>query len=137
MTVLEQDYKQPMDFMDKCMVVAASLCRLHKILNFSDRKKLAQAIFKRIFVQDKKIVGVECNPPFDFLLKDGLNKVFEVCPITCSLEDVFEQMVDQMFTAQNLQSAEFIEKIFSCNKYLLSHHLSERESVAGNSPVNN
>jgi len=61
---LEVDYKDPLDFLDKCILVASMLSYLHQRFNFEQRKNLLRAVFEKIYVQNKKIVDVKLNPPF-------------------------------------------------------------------------
>ncbi|MGQ9597328.1 MAG: hypothetical protein ACUVQY_09965 [Thermoproteota archaeon] len=70
LAVLEKDYSSNFDFIDKCMILASTLSRLHKKFSFRQKKKLAKAIFKKIWVKNREIRKIELNPPFDFLLKD-------------------------------------------------------------------
>lgn len=58
-----KDYCSNFDFIDKCMILASILSRLHKKFSFRQRKKLAKAIFKRIWVKNKEIRKIELNPP--------------------------------------------------------------------------
>lgn len=63
LAVLEKDYSTNFDFIDKCMVLASTISRLHKVFSFRQRKNLAKAIFMRIWVKDIAIKKVELNPP--------------------------------------------------------------------------
>jgi hypothetical protein len=74
LAILEKDYSSNFDFIDKCMILASTLSRLHKKFSFRQRKKLAKAIFKRIWVKNREIKRIELNPPFDFLLKNQTRK---------------------------------------------------------------
>jgi hypothetical protein len=91
---LEVDYDDPLDFLDKCIVVASMLSFLHKRFNYEQRKNLLRAIFEKIYVQDKAIVDVKLNPPFSFLLRSDIEKVFKDHPSGGTKEDIFEQMVE-------------------------------------------
>ena len=101
LAVLEKDYSSNFDFIDKCMILASTLSRLHRIFSFHQRKKLARALFKRIWVKDKEIKKIELNPPFDFLLRYQTRKihkvfpnlVFEHCPLRTTKKDKFEQLI--------------------------------------------
>jgi len=89
---LEVDYKDPLDFMDKCIVVASSLKYLHDKFSFEKKKLLLKAIFEKIYVRDRAICNVKFNPPFDILLGDKLKKLFEDRPFEAACEDNFEQV---------------------------------------------
>jgi len=91
---LEVDYDNPLDFLDKCIVIASMLSYLHKRFNYEQRKNLLRAIFEKIYVQNKAIVDVKLNPPFSFFLQKDIEKVFKDHPSVPTKEDVFEQMVD-------------------------------------------
>lgn len=91
---LEVDYDDPLDFLDKSIVVASMLSYLHQRFNYEQRKNLLRAIFERIYVQNKAIVEVKLNPPFSFLLRDDIQKVFKHHPIEGTKKDVFEQIID-------------------------------------------
>jgi DNA invertase Pin-like site-specific DNA recombinase len=100
--VLDKDYSSNFDFIDKCMILVSSLSRLHKIFSFRQKKNLAKAIFKRIWVKDKTIRKIELNPPFDFLFKDRIRKirsvnpdlVFEHYPVKSTRRYMFEQLIE-------------------------------------------
>jgi len=78
---LEVDYDDPLDFLDKCIVVASMLLYLHQRFNYEQRKNLLKAIFERIYVQNRAIVDVKLNPPFSFLMKDDIEKLFKDHPL--------------------------------------------------------
>ena len=80
LAVLEKDYSSNFDFIDKCLILASTLSRLHKVFSFRQKKNLARAIFKRIWVKDKEIRRVVLNPPFDFLLKNQTRKIRSAFP---------------------------------------------------------
>jgi site-specific DNA recombinase len=88
----EVDYKDPLDFLDKCIVVASSLKYLHDKFSFEKKKLLLKAIFEKIYVRDRAICNVKFNPPFDILLGDKLKKLFEDRPFEAACEDNFEQV---------------------------------------------
>ena len=67
---LKVDYREPLDFLDKCIVVSSNLYHLHKKFKFQQRKNLLRAIFERIEVKDRAIVSVKLNPPV-FLSAQG------------------------------------------------------------------
>jgi len=90
---LEVDYADPLDFLDKCIVVASMLSYLHQKFNYEQRKDLLRAIFEKIHVRDKAIVEVTLNPPFSILLKKDIERVFKNHPPGGTQEDVFEQLV--------------------------------------------
>lgn len=91
---LEDGYEMKLDFMDKCMVLATSLSNLHHRFNHIQKKKLARAVFKKIFVQNREIVEVHCTPPFEFLLQDKLKILFKDHPVRGSEHTIFEQLND-------------------------------------------
>ncbi|GFP31177.1 hypothetical protein HKBW3S44_01454 [Candidatus Hakubella thermalkaliphila] len=74
-------------------MVASTLSYLHQRFNYEQRKNLLRAIFEKIYVQNKAIVDVKLNPPFSFLMKDDIEKLFKDHPTGGTKEDVFEQMV--------------------------------------------
>jgi hypothetical protein len=90
---LEVDYDDPLDFLDKCIVVASMLSYLHRRFNFEQRKNLLRAIFERIYVRDKAIVDVKLNPPFSFLLGQDIERLFKNHPPGGTKEDIFEQII--------------------------------------------
>jgi hypothetical protein len=55
LAVLEKDYSSNFDFIDKCMILASTISKLHIKFSFRQRKNLARAIFKRIWVKDREI----------------------------------------------------------------------------------
>jgi len=89
----EVDYEDPLDFLDKCIVVSSALLYLHQNFKFDQKKTLLKAIFAKIIVRDKMIVGVELNPPFSILLREDLERVFNNHPTGDPVKDVFEQLV--------------------------------------------
>ncbi|MDD2666651.1 MAG: recombinase family protein [Methanocellales archaeon] len=104
LAVLENDYSSNFDFIDKCMILSSTLSRLHKIFSFRQKKNLARAIFKRIWVKQREIKRIELNPPFDFLLKSQARKIrsafphikFEHYPVKSTTKDIFEHLVGAM-----------------------------------------
>ena len=100
LAVLEKDYSRNFDFIDKCMILASTLSKLHKIFSFQQKKKLAKALFRRIWVKNKEIKRIELNPPFDFLLRNQTRKihtvfpnlVFEHYPIKSTQKEKFEHL---------------------------------------------
>jgi hypothetical protein len=104
LAVLEKDYSSNFDFIDKCMILASTLSRLHKKFSFRQRKKLAKAIFKRIWVKNREIRKIQLNPPFDFLLKNQTRKIhsifpnlkFEHYPIKSTKQEMFEHLVNSI-----------------------------------------
>ena len=90
----EVDYRDPLDFLDKCIVVSSMLSYLHERLGYQHKKNLMKAVFERIYVQDRAIVDVKLNPPFSILLGKDLEKLFKDSPSAATKEDVFEQIVD-------------------------------------------
>lgn len=124
LAILEKDYSSNFDFIDKCMILASSLSHLHKIFSFRQKKNLARAIFKRIWVKDKAIKKIELNPPFDFLFKDRYKKiksgfpdiVFEHYPVKGTRKDMFEHLIDSVDSpvfplVQDLLTSEHLIKI--------------------------
>jgi len=89
---LKVDYTEPLDFLDKCIVISSTLYHLHQKFNFEQRKKLLRAIFEKIEVKNKTIVNVKLNPPFSFLLQKDLEGLFKDRPVTATIQDVFEQL---------------------------------------------
>jgi len=65
----------------------------HQNFKFDQKKTLLKAIFAKIIVRDKMIVGVELNPPFSILLREDLERVFNNHPTGDPVKDVFEQLV--------------------------------------------
>ena len=55
LAVLEKDYFSSFDFIDKCMILAFTISVLHRKFSFRQKKKLAKAIFKRIWIKDREI----------------------------------------------------------------------------------
>jgi DNA invertase Pin-like site-specific DNA recombinase len=108
---LEVDYDDPLDFLDKCIVVATMLLYLHQRFNYEQRKNLLRAIFERIYVQDKAIVDVKLNPPFSFLLQKDIERVFKNHPTRGTKEDVFEQMVRFTLSPQYPLMRELVEMV--------------------------
>ena len=102
LAVLEKDYSSNFDFIDKCMILASTISRLHKKFSFRQRKNLARAIFKRIWVKNRELRRIELNPPFDFLLKNLArrihsifpNLVFEHYPVKSTTKEKFEHLVN-------------------------------------------
>ena len=77
---IEVDYDDPLDFFDKCIVIASMLLQLHRRFNYDQRKDLLKAVFERIYVKDKAITAVKLNPPFSFFFGEPLGKLFKDCP---------------------------------------------------------
>lgn len=104
LAVLEKDYSSNFDFIDKCMILASTISKLHKKFSFRQRKKLAKAIFKRIWVKERKIRKIVLNPPFDFLLKNQTRKIhsvfpdlkFEHYPLKSTEKEMFEHLVNSI-----------------------------------------
>jgi len=90
---LEVDYDDPLDFLDKCILVSSMLLYLHQRFNYEQRKNLLRAIFERIYVQNRAIVDVKLNPPFSILLKEDIENLFKDRPTGGTKEDVFEQIL--------------------------------------------
>jgi site-specific DNA recombinase len=116
---MEVDYADPLDFLDKCILVASSLLYLHQRFDFEQRKNLSKAIFERIYVRDRALVGAKLTPPFSFLMKDDLEQVFNNPPGGGTKQDVFEQIVK--FSLSEKYSE--IEKRISLISEKLEHFL--------------
>ena len=89
---LTVDYDDPLDLLDKAIVVASTLSFLHQRFDLAHRKELLRAVFAKLYVEDKIIVGAELNPPFSFLLRDDVDGLFEHPDLKLTQEDVFEQL---------------------------------------------
>lgn len=85
----EVDYDNPLDFLDKCIVVASMLLYLHQRFNYEQRKNLLRAVFEKIYVRNKAIEGVKLNPPFSFLLRKDIEKVFKNHPTVPTQKDFY------------------------------------------------
>lgn len=104
LAVLEKDYSSNFDFIDKCTILASTLSRLHKKFSFRQRKKLAKAIFKKIWVKNRELIRVELNPPFDFLLKNQTKKIhsafpnlkFEHYPLKSTKKEMFKHLMNSV-----------------------------------------
>jgi DNA invertase Pin-like site-specific DNA recombinase len=94
----EVDYKDPLDFLDKAIVVSSSLSYLHERFDFKNKKNLLKAVFERIYVRDRVIVDVKLNPPFSILLGKDLEKLFKDSPSEATKQDIFEQIIEFMFS---------------------------------------
>ncbi|MCH8903555.1 MAG: recombinase family protein [Bacteroidetes bacterium] len=93
---LEVDYNDPLDFLDKSIVIASLLHQLHQRFNFNQKKNLMKAVFKKIEVEDKAIVNVEMNTPFSILLGDDLNNMFNDSLSVGIRKDDLEQIAKKM-----------------------------------------
>jgi len=96
----EVDYDDPLDFLDKCIVVGSMLLYLHKKFNYELKKNLLKAVFERIDVENRSIVKEMLNPPFSLLLGHKLNKLFKNRPSEATKEDIFEQIVSFTLSEQ-------------------------------------
>lgn len=115
LAVLEKDYSTNFDFIDKCIILASSLAKLNKKLGFRQRKNLARALFKRIWVKNRAIKRVELNPPFDFLLRNQIKKaqsyfpiLFEHYPVRSTKKDIFEHLVNSVDSPVSLLVSDLI-----------------------------
>lgn len=108
---LEVDYEDPLDFLDKCIVVASTLKYLHSKFNFKQKKQLLKAIFEKIYVKNKSICNVKLNPPFDILLGDKLKILFEDRPSEAAKEDTFEQIIDLTISEKGMLIKNLIENL--------------------------
>lgn len=87
------------------MILASTLSRLHKKFSFRQQKKLAKAIFQKIWVKNKEIRKIVLNPPFDFLLKDQSKNIhsafpnlkFEHYPLKSTKKEMFEHLVNSAY----------------------------------------
>lgn len=95
---LEVDYEDPLDFLDKCIVIGSMLSYLHERFDFKHKKYLVKAIFEKIYVRDRMITDVKLNPPFSILLSEDIKRLFEESPSEATKEDVFEQIVRYIFS---------------------------------------
>jgi len=111
LATLEIDYKEPLDFLDKCILISSMLLYLHKKFNFEQKKTLLKAVFKRIYVKNKAIVDVELNPPFSILLGDDIKRLFKNPPSRGTEEDVFEQFLRFSFSEEFLVIRKHIKEI--------------------------
>lgn len=98
---MEVDYKDPLDFLDKCITVASMLLPLHQRFDYGERKSLLRAVFEKIYVEDKKIVAVEFTPPFKVLLGEDLRRSFKDHPSEATKEDVFEHILEAVSYGRN------------------------------------
>jgi hypothetical protein len=113
LATLEKDYSSNFDFIDKCMILASTISRLYKKFSFRQRKNLAKAIFKRIWVKNREIRKIQLNPPFDFLLKNQARKIhsffpnlkFEHYPLKSTKQEMFEHLVNSI----ELSSSSLVE----------------------------
>ncbi len=97
---MDVDYKDPLDFLDKCIVISSMLYYLHERFDYKHRKNLLKAVFEKILVQDRAIVDVKLNPPFSILLGKDLKRLFKNSPSAPTKEDVFEQIVNFTLSEQ-------------------------------------
>ena len=118
----EVDYDDPLDFLDKCIVVGSMLLYLHKKFNYELKKNLLKAVFERIDVKNRSIVKVKLNPPFSLLLGDKLNKLFKNRPSEATKEDIFEQIVSFTISEQYIIVKSMIDSLFG---------LVDRSELAG------
>jgi DNA invertase Pin-like site-specific DNA recombinase len=90
---LNVDYEDVSDLLSRCIQISSSLLSLHRQLDFDKQKNMLKAIFAKIYVQDRTIVGAELNPPFSFLLGDSMKTLFEDRPIGGTRQDILEQLL--------------------------------------------
>jgi DNA invertase Pin-like site-specific DNA recombinase len=108
----EVDYKDPLDFLDKAIVVSSALSYLHERLDYQHKKNLMKAVFERIYVRDRVIVDVKLNPPFSILLGNDLEKLFKDSPSEATKGDIFEQL-GELFNLRNfLAQKDIVEELF-------------------------
>lgn len=110
---LEVDYNDPLDFLDKAIVVSSSLLYLHQRFNFDQRKNLLKAVFERIVVEDKSIADMKLNPPFSILLGDDVKKLFDNIPSSAHKSMIFEQLVRFSLSEEYNRAKESITQILS------------------------
>jgi site-specific DNA recombinase len=72
---LQVNYDDSLKFVDECSKVAGMLGQLHRQFTFEQRKNLLRAVFRRIEVEDKTIVGAELNPPFSFFFDEQVHNL--------------------------------------------------------------
>ncbi|MBI5788129.1 MAG: recombinase family protein, partial [Candidatus Schekmanbacteria bacterium] len=111
---LKVDYREPLDFLDKCIIISSSLYQLHQRFDFQQRKNLLKAIFERIEVKNRAIVSIKLNPPFSFLLKDDLETMFKDRPLTPTLQDVFEQLLSFILSAKYEEISSMVSQLAVC-----------------------
>ena len=108
---LEVDYGDPLAFLDKCAAVAGMLAYLHRRFTFEQRKNLVRAVFCRIDVQDRDIVGVEFNPPFSFFFGDTTRTLFKDHPVAGTKQDILEQIVHFTISSEYTQAKELVDRL--------------------------
>jgi len=119
---LEVDYRDPLDFLDKCLVVASTFRYLHQRFTEPQRKMLLRALFQRIEVRQRAIVGVTLNPPFSFFLKppeDGITRgppVFENPPAEGTGKEIFEQLVAYTLSPHYDEMKPLIDSVLGVRK---------------------
>lgn len=91
---LEVDYDDPLDFLDKCIVIGSMLLYLHQKFDYEQQKNLLKAVFDRIYVKDKAITEIKLNPPFSIFFQKDLERLFKNHPTESTKEDVFEQIIN-------------------------------------------
>jgi len=114
----EVDYKDPLDFLDKAIVVSSSLSFLHERLDFQHKKSLLKAVFERIEVRDRAIVDVKLNPPFSILLRNDLEKLFKDSPSAATKEDIFEQICHCRLNEKKSDIIEILNQLDNDSKRL-------------------
>jgi hypothetical protein len=107
----EVDYKDPLDFLDKCIVISSMLSYLHERLDYQHKKNLMKAVFEKIYVQDRAIVDVKLNPPFSILLGKDLEKLFKDSPSEATIKDIFEQLLKISFSSDLYVIKELVYQI--------------------------
>jgi len=108
---LEVDYDDPLDFLDKCIVIGSMLLFLHQKFNFEQRKNLLKAIFEKIYVRERTIVDVKLNMPFSIIFQKDIEKVFKKRPSVPTKEDIFEQIVVFTLSEQYLALRGLVEHL--------------------------
>jgi len=109
---LDVNYEEVPVMLEKYIEISKSLLKLHRELDFNDQKAMLKAVFAKIYVQDRTIVGWELNPPFSFLLGDSSNTPFDNHPTVRTRQDVFEQLLAFTLSEDYAAEKERIESLF-------------------------
>jgi DNA invertase Pin-like site-specific DNA recombinase len=115
---LEVDYDDPLDFLDKCIVIGSMLSYLHERFDFAHRKCLIKAIFEKIYVRNRTIADVKLNPPFSILFSKDIERLFEDSPSAPTKQDIFEQIVGFILSEQYLLSTSIVDPLADIAKHL-------------------
>lgn len=101
---LEVDYDDPLDFLDKCIVVGSMLLYLHKKFDYEQKKNLLKAVFERIYVKDKAITEIKLNPPFSIFFQKDLERLFKNHPTEAAQNCPSRNIVSLIFNNQLIDS---------------------------------